>query len=118
MSNNIGGWLARRLRALRDWRRLAEAAAEKLRGIRPGVEVYVFGSVVRGRITGASDIDLLVVLPDGVDELRSHVEMVKVLEDELGDLAYLIDVHVVGRSKLEREPYRWWLRDSIKIRCY
>ncbi|KYH36252.1 MAG: DNA polymerase beta domain-containing protein region [Candidatus Bathyarchaeota archaeon B24] len=109
--------MARRLRALKDWCKLAEAAAEKLRGLRPGVEVYVFGSVVRGRITGASDIDL-VVLPDCVDELRSHVEMVKVLEDELGDLAYLIDVHVVGRSRLEKEPYKWWLRNSIKAWRY
>ena len=110
--------MARRLRALKDWRKLAEAAAEKLRELWPGVEVYVFGSVVKGRIAGASDIDLLVVLPDGVDGLRSHVEIVKVLEDELGDLAYLIDVHVVGRSELEREPYKWWFRNSIKIRRY
>ena len=46
---------------LKNWRRIAEKVKTIVHEIDPDAKVYVFGSVVRGRFTGASDIDVLIV---------------------------------------------------------
>ncbi len=44
------------INALRDCRRVAKSVKEIMKRFDPKAEVYVFGSVVRGEYTGASDI--------------------------------------------------------------
>lgn len=49
------------LRYLENYMEVARRAKEIIMEIDPEAEVYVFGSVVRGRYTAASDIDILVI---------------------------------------------------------
>ncbi len=53
----------RRIRLLRDWRSLINEVSPILR--KYGAECYVFGSVVTGRVTGSSDVDILLVIDRG-----------------------------------------------------
>ncbi len=53
--------MSRVLEQLRNYRKVALRVKEIVLGIDPEAEVYVFGSVVRGKFTAASDIDILVV---------------------------------------------------------
>ncbi|MEM4969643.1 MAG: nucleotidyltransferase domain-containing protein [Sulfolobales archaeon] len=49
------------LRYLENYMEVARRAKEIIMEIDPEAEVYVFGSVVRGRYTAASDTDILVI---------------------------------------------------------
>lgn len=67
-----------------------------------------------GGITGVSDIDVLVAIPDGYSEPEAYVKMCRKLE-ELGSAAYALDLHVVQGSRLNRPPYSWWLEGSCRV---
>jgi predicted nucleotidyltransferase len=67
------------------------------------VELYVFGSTVRGEAHGrASDVDVLIVLPDGPDR--------DAIADSLRDIAYdvmleygpLVELHILDEPTFER----------------
>jgi len=75
------------------------------------LEVRVFGSVLRGEVTGWSDLDLLVIARDPSFKVRALLK----LEDELGELAYLVDLHVVSPEEVENPPYSWFLKESALI---
>ncbi|GAB6947469.1 nucleotidyltransferase domain-containing protein [Vulcanisaeta sp. JCM 16161] len=102
----------RRIRLLRDWKSLINEVSPILR--RYGVECYVFGSVVMGRVTGSSDVDILLVI-DGGDPLDVKVRVIEEIEDRFGDLAYLFDVKVVNARDRDRPPYAWFLRNAVRV---
>ncbi|MEM0262303.1 MAG: nucleotidyltransferase domain-containing protein [Ignisphaera sp.] len=58
---SIGEYIAKRINIIKECRNVANGVAQIIKQITPGVEVYVFGSAVAGRVTGSSDIDILVV---------------------------------------------------------
>jgi hypothetical protein len=57
-------WIRHNVEHLRRWREYAEALAAAACRLRPGAVVYVVGSIARGEPTVASDIDVLIVIPD------------------------------------------------------
>ena len=65
----------------------------------PEAEVYVFGSVVRGEYTGASDIDIMVVTERLDIKYDIMVEVYREVEAP-------VELHVVSRRQLER----WYKR--------
>ena len=92
----------------RNWRSIAETVLRRAR------EVIVFGSVIKGRATGASDLDLAVVvrglnknevsrllleiharLPDEISEIIDLVIIAKENESEF--LKFVGDKYVVTR---------------------
>jgi len=77
-------------------------------------EVYLFGSMLSGKITGASDIDLLIVIDD-VDPKRAYIEIALALKEEQGERAYIIDIHVVSKNLLDKQPFKWLHKKSKKI---
>ncbi len=91
------------LEALRDYRSIARRVKKIVLEYDPGARVYVFGSVVEGRYTGASDIDILVVT-EMID--RKYDIMARVYY-ELGD--YPLELHVVTP-----EQYKRWYKRFIK----
>lgn len=115
MSRNFGKWLSRRLSSLKNWYSIVCEVANILKNVVPNAEIYVFGSIVKGNITGVSDMDVLVAIPEDYDELKTYITLSKVLEDKLGDLAYIIDLYVIHKSKLTQPPYKWWLKKSRKV---
>lgn len=44
---------------LENWMDVARSVKEVVLRLKPAADVYVFGSVVKGRFTGVSDIDIL-----------------------------------------------------------
>ncbi|MGC9180593.1 MAG: nucleotidyltransferase family protein [Vulcanisaeta sp.] len=102
----------RRIELLRDWRSLINMVLPILR--RYGIECYVFGSVVTGRITGSSDIDILLVIESG-DPLDIKVRIAEEIEDRFGELAYLFDIKVVNARDRDKPPYTWFLRSAVRI---
>ena len=49
------------LEILRNYREVALKVKEIVRKFDPEARVFVFGSVVKGKITAASDIDILII---------------------------------------------------------
>ena len=66
-------------------------------------EVFVFGSVVEGKHTMASDIDLLVVL----DSIKRRDEILMKINEVLGE-SHPFQIHLVTRKELE------WYKRFIK----
>ncbi|AEA11545.1 hypothetical protein TUZN_0039 [Thermoproteus uzoniensis 768-20] len=102
----------RRIEALRRWREIAEAILPTLR--KYGVECYVFGSAVAGRVTGSSDLDILLFVEEG-DPLDVKAEVLAEAEAVLGELAYLLDIKVAYVKDREKPPYIWFLRDAVRL---
>ncbi|WP_148676738.1 nucleotidyltransferase domain-containing protein [Staphylothermus marinus] len=116
LSKNFGKWLFKRRQLLRNWNSIAKSIAYILKKAMPDImEIYVFGSVVEGKFTGASDLDLLIVIPEKYDELKTYILLAKILEEKLGEIAYMIDLHIINKNKLTKPPYTWWLKKSYKL---
>jgi len=90
VSEEIPEWYVRYLRRryriflkyVRRWRRWTRRIAEVVRKrIDPRAEVIVFGSVVKGKATGGSDVDVLIVT-ERARELRPH-DVRGIVEEEL-----------------------------------
>ncbi|BAB65811.1 nucleotidyltransferase domain-containing protein [Sulfurisphaera tokodaii] len=102
----------KRINFLRNWR---EAFAKLDLG--RFEEVYVFGSVVTGKITGGSDIDVIVVVKRGEDRNKALIDFIDEVESKLGEEAsYLFDVKVIYEDEKELPPYRSFLRNAVRVR--
>ncbi len=84
---------------LRRWRDIARKVKEIVKRVDPDARVYVFGSVVRGDFTAASDIDILVVTND----LRKKYE---VMVEVYREVDAPVELHVVTEDLMKR----WYLR--------
>lgn len=76
------------------------------------LEVLLFGSVVEGQCTMASDIDLLIVsdeVPRGLDE---RAKLLNRINDALGHL-HPFELHLITTK--EFEWYKRFMKTSIKI---
>lgn len=65
---------------LRNYMEVAREVKRIVRSVDPDARVFVFGSVVRGRYTAASDIDILVVTDRDEEKYRIMVEVYKRVE--------------------------------------
>lgn len=103
--------------------RLIERLRERFRGwALPPAHASMFGSAARGEGDTSSDIDLLVVRPDDVDEEGQWSEQIADLAQDVyrwtGNVASVIDVSEsdYGRLVAEDVPMtRDLLRDAIRL---
>jgi len=72
-----------------------------------GGEVFVFGSVVEGKHTMASDIDLLVVL----DSIKKRDKILMKINEVLGEF-HPFQIYLVTRKEFE-----WYKRFIKKWKC-
>ena len=63
--------------------------------------IVLFGSVARGEVTKYSDVDLLVVMPDGTDRREAAVEMHVVL----GGMGTAKDIVVTTPDEIARRGH-------------
>jgi predicted nucleotidyltransferase len=90
----------RALEALRRCREVAERAKEAAKRVAKDARVYVFGSVLTGRYTAASDIDILIVADIGRDVAdRLKAEIYRSVDAP-------VEVHVATPEQFER----WYRR--------
>ena len=71
-----------------------------VRGFRPS-QVVLFGSHARGAATEWSDVDLLVILPNGTDKRDSAIEIRRIL----GDLPVCKDIVVATPEEVARRGH-------------
>lgn len=81
---------------LGDYRAVASQVKELVQARWPQARLYVFGSVVEGRYTAASDIDLLVVV-DGVGREEAY----RLKADVARTLDAPVELHIATRQELE-----------------
>lgn len=97
---------ARRLRELLRWRAYLPALLEAVGEVFGGVEVYVFGSAVEGRLTASSYVDVAVVLPEvprsGLERARLLGEVWRRMEERGVPPWYPFEIHLVTGEELER----------------
>lgn len=70
----------------------------------PAQRIVLFGSAARGKMGPYSDLDILVVVPDGND----RIGMAQILYERLGDLSYPKDILVATETDIEdhgENPY-------------
>ncbi|MHA1596429.1 MAG: nucleotidyltransferase domain-containing protein [Candidatus Asgardarchaeia archaeon] len=67
----------KKLKLLSDYMVVAKRVKEIVTKFDPDAEVYVFGSVVKGKITCGSDIDILVISEKKDLEYKIKVEVAK-----------------------------------------
>lgn len=58
-----------------------QAALDRIVPVADPLRVVVFGSVARGEAVAGSDLDLLVVMPDGTDRRAATVDLLVSLAD-------------------------------------
>ena len=85
------------LEYMRNYIDIAKKVKDLVRTYWPEARVYVFGSVLTGKYTAASDIDILVVL----DEKPNPKEEAEVKASIYMELDAPIQLHVISRKELE-----------------
>lgn len=92
--------LRERARMIREWEKYAKRIADAAARLGEGVEVYAFGSAVRGEATAASDIDMLVVVNRAIRSLteRNRLRMM-VEEAALLPTSHPFEIHIVARDE-------------------
>ena len=84
---------------LKKYKEIATLVKKIVKKIDPDAKVYVFGSVVKGKFTGGSDIDILIV-SEKVD--KKHEIAVAVYKN----IEAPIELHIVTEKVLKN----WYLR--------
>ena len=87
------------LEYLRNYREVAERVRDIVRGVDPEAKVYVFGSVVEGRYTALSDIDILIITSN-ID--KKYEIMVKVYSS----IEAPVELHITTEELFKR----WYKR--------
>jgi len=109
LSRGFEGYIESGKRSLRQLQEYREVA-RKVRGIAekawPACKVYVFGSVLEGRYTAASDIDILIV----VDRVGRE-EAAKVKAMILHAVDAPVELHVASSEEFEG----WYRRFIDKL---
>ncbi len=109
-------WIRYMVEHLRRWREYAEAIARAACKLYPGSRVYVVGSVARGEPTVASDIDVLIVLPE--DRVRSEPRYriaARIFEVAVDDYGLPWDAPVELHIVTPREAERYLKGGSVPV---
>ena len=92
-----------RLESLREYREMAKKIKEIVTKKYEGAKVYVFGSVIKGEFTAASDVDILIVCDDIDREKASELK---------ADILRSIGLHAPVELHIAttREFKEWYLK--------
>ncbi|BAB64946.1 hypothetical protein STK_00016 [Sulfurisphaera tokodaii str. 7] len=70
-----------------------------------------------GKITGGSDIDVILVIKRNEDRNKALIDFFYEVERELGEkVSYLFDVKVIYEDEKELPPFKSFLRDAVRIK--
>ena len=101
-------WREIRLRKLREllrWRYWAHVIHQAVLEVLGPVNVYVFGSVVEGRHTVDSDLDIAIVLPEAPksagEDMRIVCEVLDRAEEKGLPWWFPADVHIIDEEEFE-----------------
>ncbi|WP_456368657.1 nucleotidyltransferase domain-containing protein [Geoglobus sp.] len=95
-----------------NWKYYAKIIAEVARENLGDVKVYVFGSVVEGRHTPASDIDVLIVSPETPGRMEDRARIAGEIFRRVGVFSPF-ELHIVTPKELEW--YRRFVKKIVEI---
>ena len=82
----------------------ADAVVRRLIEVARPQKIFLFGSYVRGAVNRDSDLDILVVVDDSVE--NPHAESAR-LRRSVRDISMPMDILVVPAGEYERLRHRW-----------
>ena len=85
----------------RNWRRIAEEVKEVAKRYGEVYKVVVFGSVIKGKASGSSDLDIAVIYNEKLgfkEKRRREIEITLALPEEE---SLLVDIKVLGVDEAE-----------------
>ncbi|MEM2883280.1 MAG: nucleotidyltransferase domain-containing protein [Nitrososphaerales archaeon] len=97
-----------RLELLTKYRELAAKVKEIVRNDYKDARIYVFGSVLKGRFTASSDVDILIVC-DNIDKDRRAELKVNILRTV--GLYAPIELHIASTKEFKE----WYMRFITEI---
>ena len=98
-----------------EWEKWAEKIAIAAKEILGECEVYVFGSVVEGKATGGSDVDILIICDKVPKKGKDRADIIVKIE-ELANLPLFhpFEIHIV--DKKEANWYWKHIKKAVRIR--
>jgi len=103
----------RTLKTLKAWRSLVDTIKTEL--AEHFEEMYVYGSVLTGRLTASSDIDVILVCKN-CNAAQAKIMAYQMIEKKIGyENSLLFDITVVKRENKNKPPYLWLLRGAQRI---
>ena len=105
---------AERRKIIENWRFYVEKIAKACRELLKDCEVFVFGSVIEGKWTGGSDVDVLLI-GDGVPlSNRERAEIKAKIEEAAGlPLVHPFEIHLIDRSEVSW--YKRHIKKAVRI---
>ncbi|MBB5254448.1 nucleotidyltransferase domain-containing protein [Sulfurisphaera ohwakuensis] len=80
-----------------NWRNIAEIVLRKSREIADVKEVIIFGSVIKGRTMGASDLDLALIVR-GLDKSEISKLLIKIHSALPDEISEIIDLTIIAEE--------------------
>ncbi len=101
----------------RQWRFWSEAIAKAAYEVLGSCNVYVFGSAAEGRVTGGSDVDVLIVADSLPGNFRARGELIAKIEEAANlPLYHPFQIHLATWEEAEVNPiYRESVSRGIPI---
>jgi len=101
----------------KDWRSYAMRIAPAARNLRGPSEVYVFGSVVKGLATGASNVDILIVSSQLLRDHKSRGDLKAEIEEKAGlPLHHPLEIHRATDQEAKEIPiYRSATKEGVAL---
>ncbi len=97
-----------------DWEKWVKRIADASRRVLGESEVYVFGSIVEGRATGGSDVDILIVSSNVPEKVGARSRVKAVIEEEAGlPLYHPFQIHLA--TPREAEWYRRHMKRYVRV---
>ncbi|ADC66419.1 DNA polymerase beta domain protein region [Ferroglobus placidus DSM 10642] len=78
------------------------------------IDVYVFGSVVRGEEHAMSDVDIAVVLKEPVSE-EERVAFYRKIREKIGSL-HPFEIHVISKEEWENWYRKFVKEDFVRVK--
>ncbi len=96
----LSSWVRYHFQHLKRWREYAQSIARATLEIVPNAKVYVVGGVAEERTTIYSDIDVLIVLPEGVERKNLYVRILTKAMDKYGlPLDAPVELHITTKEE-------------------
>jgi len=102
------------LKFLKEWKKWSKKIATASKEILGECKVFVFGSIVKEKAVGGSDIDILIIHSKLPESRKKRAEIIVKIEEKAGlPLYHPFEIHLVNE-----EEAKWYFRhidDFIQI---
>lgn len=105
------------IKLTQEWHLWSERIAYSAEKILGSCEVYVFGSIIRGQATGASDVDILIISDQLPENGRDRGNLKAKIEEASNlPLYHPFEIHLATSIEAKESPaYRRAVSEGVRI---